>query len=1004
MHLIFISSCKKKAAKRTIQILDRYASRIGPRTWSTPITSEASLTLRQALSKSASKNSSVVCFKNKGKNGLTFQWSVGRQHISPLLAQHPISYSSVKPVIVDDFTSITCILSFGQGISHDLGKAPVLFQYKLRDDLPSKDPIRHEWISMLILLKLETEESLEVVLSQIEQGLSIEDRKNPFQKYGIKSLKDVLIFGVLTHHKMCSPSKKCVKNKNESLVPNEHAYIRNVENHPYYQDPSTYLAFFNQLASNTRRELKKSLRRISKASKKVSTFKGITLLSRASLIAADHVVSKRRVEARKSTNNLYANTAKEGGKRILNQSLDYHLDSVAVLASEYSKWRSSYKWYGLTEETKENICTPNPPESRFKWQDDAALAAAELRSRTSEPIVVFNTASTGSGKTRMNARLACIVNQRNEVRFTYALNLRTLTLQTGRSFSQDLKILPQEMNCIIGDRTTKQLFDNDNPDENEYESEPISANFEGIVPAWFSEYAEAFPDKAKVILPPVLVSTIDFIIAAGDPSKQGHHAAALFRLANSDLILDEVDSYDTKAFVAVLRLIQVAGIVGSNLIVSSATLPVTIISAIIKAYQSGRKFSKLDNNSTFNHATLFVDNYQDPMFQESENSDAHTEKAKHFSRNALLKMKGRSRQKPILARCENKGQSITEAILKSCRKAHSLNCWTHPTGKKISFGLVRVTFIKDAIEVAKYLSKAIPDAYIATYHSKEFVIQRYLKEKHLDHLLNRKKGNQYITTSSYINSLINRIECDSIPFIVVATQVEEIGRDHDFDWGVIEPWSTRSLVQACGRIFRHRLIYPVEPNIWILQHSLKAARSDIRRFEFERTKTWDKIDFEKLINWDDVNEINAGLRLNTDCHELAKMEEKSIRRQLKYPLNRLICENNVEWLTQKFYDDYPLREWTFNERWIKREDGFYVESNVDWRKRDSEFRTIESCERVDNDWLVWSEEELREQCLKYEIDAEIGMSFQFEQYGMTNNENFRKPFWDMSFGFHDKPI
>lgn len=40
--------------------------------------------------------------------------------------------------------------------------------------------------------------------------------------------------------------------------------------------------------------------------------------------------------------------------------------------------------------------------------------------------------------------------------------------------------------------------------------------------------------------------------------------------------------------------------------------------------------------------------------------------------------------------------------------------------------------------------------------------------------------------------------------VVVASPVEEVGRDHDFDWGILEPTTPQSLIQALGRVLRHR--------------------------------------------------------------------------------------------------------------------------------------------------------------------------------------------------------
>lgn len=61
-------------------------------------------------------------------------------------------------------------------------------------------------------------------------------------------------------------------------------------------------------------------------------------------------------------------------------------------------------------------------------------------------------------------------------------------------------------------------------------------------------------------------------------------------------------------------------------------------------------------------------------------------------------------------------------------------------------------------------------------------------------------------------------------FILVATPVEEVGRDHDFDWAVIEPSSYRSIIQLAGRVKRHRDGEVEHPNIGILQYNWRTLK------------------------------------------------------------------------------------------------------------------------------------------------------------------------------------
>ena len=79
---------------------------------------------------------------------------------------------------------------------------------------------------------------------------------------------------------------------------------------------------------------------------------------------------------------------------------------------------------------------------------------------------------------------------------------------------------------------------------------------------------------------------------------------------------------------------------------------------------------------------------------------------------------------------------------------------------------------------------------------------------------------------------LDSVEEDNVLFIVVATPVEEIGRDHDFDWAVVEPSSYRSFIQLAGRVLRHRMVYAdiIKPNIAVMQYNIKALQGKPQAF------------------------------------------------------------------------------------------------------------------------------------------------------------------------------
>src|SRR5690606_17091538 len=57
----------------------------------------------------------------------------------------------------------------------------------------------------------------------------------------------------------------------------------------------------------------------------------------------------------------------------------------------------------------------------------------------------------------------------------------------------------------------------------------------------------------------------------------------------SDLVLDEPDDFDVDDLHALCRLVNWAGMLGSRVLLSSATLPPALTEALFEAYQAGRK-------------------------------------------------------------------------------------------------------------------------------------------------------------------------------------------------------------------------------------------------------------------------------------------------------------------------------------------------------------------------------------------------------------------------------
>ena len=95
-------------------------------------------------------------------------------------------------------------------------------------------------------------------------------------------------------------------------------------------------------------------------------------------------------------------------------------------------------------------------------------------------------------------------------------------------------------------------------------------------------------------------------------------------------------------------------------------------------------------------------------------------------------------------------------------------------------------------------------------------------------------------------------------FIVLASPVAEIGRDHDYDWAIVEPSSIRSLIQLAGRIRRHRgAPQSNKPNIALMQTNVAHLHKGMTAPAFCRPGFETKLSGtdKPLLNSHDLNDL-----------------------------------------------------------------------------------------------------------------------------------------------------
>jgi CRISPR-associated endonuclease/helicase Cas3 len=987
MHVFFVSACEKRALKKTRAVLDSFALRTGEKAWVTPITAEGLHEVRTALKRVATRQTAVACYRNEGRQRMKLLWIVGSRNAFGPDGHFPAAYrlaQSSSPVAAG--MRVAALLAQAAGWGHDFGKASTLFQAKLRVAAPIKDSVRHEWVSMRLLQSLragKTWDEAWPALTSLKQLQRLDLEK------GLQSAADALDYLVVTHHRLLGP-------KQSETEPD-------ASNH--FSGAPVELAPAAALSSKPFEAVQSLLERIEKQTeggKPPAYWRAVSVYARAALIMADHTVSARNYTGKASDGPLFANTKGQA----LDQPLEWHLNEVAHAASDFAYRIGTLRLPGLSEQSVEAICRP-AGHACYQWQDRAADALAAFRRESEVPMLALNMASTGSGKTRMNARAACVLAQ-DRVRFAVALNLRALTLQTGDAYRGQLGIGADELACIIGDRITQRLHSQgaalatpDDADENEAEAEFEATLGEFEMPAWLEAFASGKRHFKTITGAPILISTIDFLIAAGMPHRQGHHVAALLRLIDSDLVLDEVDGYDPKPLVAVLRLVQMAALFGRNVICSTATLAEPVAQAVYQAYLSGAELRAALQGAAaptfacglFDNSPLAVE-----IFRHGSGQAFEAIYRQRIERQRQKSTQAVERLPYLQTVAERTVAAWQQAVLAAVRRLHGDHAWRHSaSGKRISFGLVRMANIQQAIETAKFLAAEIAHAKVACYHSQDFLIQRFLKEQTLDRLLCRHAGNQAIESDPDIRETLAASPFEEILFIVVATPVEEIGRDHDFDWAVIEPSSTRSLVQTAGRVNRHRHAAIQQPNIALLQYNHRWARGENIVFckpGYESADCrHDSHDLQALLNWP-LASLDAGLMF--DGHRFAKLDNLAIEAELKKPLRRQFdLAAKPWWLTEALYEAYPLRE-------RERRDSYFLDEEGRLRlldakagisvDRDADFRREPA---LSNDWLAFADDALLARCEEFDLPVSQGMRVNLPVYG----DGAGKWIWNRSFGF-----
>ena len=1002
MMVTFVSQCEKKALKRTRRVLDAFASRIGNNTWQTVITQEGLNAVRKLLRKTASKNTAVSCHWIRDRSRSELLWVVGKRDEFSHAGVVPV-HTTTKNIANNQWQNnwhylpLIRVATALAALFHDLGKATICFQEKLKKTNFQADPLRHEWISCLLLHAFvqhccRSDKSSDIDwLDALSKGNIDENMlKNALKDsaegaaplYKLPPLATIVAWLVLTHHRLPLPPKESLHRYKDPL-PEYQQLLKALKADFDYNNPESEidikdcLAFANGFLSNSIPWIREVKKWASKALKRQDLLADIVdsggmrvvlFYSRLSLMLGDHSYSSQGADSNwKSVVELFANT--ESGK--LKQKLDEHL--VGVLKSALSIVNCLPLFETELPVAKETKSLRIKSPRSFEWQDKAVRQINQWRRENNhtEPEDQFgffavNMASTGKGKTFANAKIMhALSSDCSKLRYILALGLRTLTLQTGDEYKNRLGLTDNDLAVLIGSKAVLDLHNQGQ--ETKYEQSEAeksgSESTEELLKEEFSREdiyydTQNIPEKyLKTILrkgkdrhflyAPVLACTIDHIIMATETTRGGRHILPSLRLMSSDLVIDEIDDFDVNDLKAIGRLIHLVGLLGRKAMISSATIPPDLAKGLFHAYRQGWLLFATSRGISQNVGCAWVDEFRTNVSTISYKSGEHCSFSclhDQFVQQRVRKLREEKvKRKAVISVLEvpheNDVKTLEKQYFESVKQyieqMHEKHFIVDEISTvQVSFGVVRVANIKPCVNLARYLLEEAEwrddvNVKVMAYHSQQVLLMRNEQEKHLDVVLKRKNP-QAAFENPIIKEHLSERSAKNMIYILVATPVEEVGRDHDFDWAVVEPSSYRSIIQLAGRVLRHRNKSPVEPSIMLMQYNLKGY---IQKYSDKRDnkpvfyrpgyETYDNRlishDLKQIVCEEDLNHsVDAIPRIQpnkklTPKKNLVDLEHVAIKNALNTPDNR--GAGNLEgWLTQYWWlTGIPQRLYRFRD-------------------------------------------------------------------------------------------
>jgi CRISPR-associated endonuclease/helicase Cas3 len=881
-EVIAVCRSRKTARDRVAQVLDRYLWRIGDRTWrgkaSNACLDRMARELRAKANRATAVSIQEVRSSVESRMPLIRVGSRGmfsEDGLAPV-ASHPSAFARIHgtPIERNGLAVVRIAALF-----HDLGKATILFQEMLDNALlkikSGPSSIRHELFSAVVwdrLFGTFDDRTLKSSLSGISpsdidaaclcaidwllRDGSPADRPLVFDFLSDeRRLTFAIGMLILTHHRLPEGATDHIGLRGgshaQTMIEGVREKLRIGDGTPFWHE-SWWLRSIGKDAAMILPDI---------------GVEGLDIALRGSLVFADHVGSSEK-ELSFVKHEFLANTTKDPeGNLGLADSLTTHVKRVyrACRPAFDMLHRLRNRLPGLSEEQMPlDLIRPQIEDSRFVWQMEAARAARALAASQEGGFFACLLSGTGTGKTRAAPTIlagAAFGDHRQERRYfrmTLGLGLRVLATQSAKEYVDDLGIQPDDVRVLIGkpviefaenneDSTGSESLTNlpewllvketdgavpgvDDPKEAEW-IRGLSLDTDRGVPAILETLIQVAGKKATMFkalaAAPVIVGTVDHLMGVASPVRSAFLPAAI-RTLTSDLILDEIDQYAAEDIAAIARLIFQAGAGGRRVIIMSATLTQDVGETLHAAYCAGWK----RHSAAFavaDHVNLLLTG--DPSGSVVTNANGEDFGILYDAcRSRILTALDKGavlRHGEILEPCAS-WTDLVHQVDDSCSRMHDLNA-SEIAGFRVSVGLIRMTRISHTAALFHQMRAGDIDGRFRVkvcLHSNFPRLHRSWVENRLTRALTRKgrdplEGLRRLCQAENLFQRAEAFGARDIEIVCVTSPVIETGNDLDFDYAILDPISIRSIIQAAGRVRRHR------PSAWSSVNSLILGRSPI---------------------------------------------------------------------------------------------------------------------------------------------------------------------------------